>query len=401
IDAVIQEQAELELEKAVKKFHAKSGTAIVMDPKTGEVLALANYPAFDLNDARMIGPELKRNQALTDPYEPGSTFKPITVAAGIQGGFVRIDQKINCLDRPYVGKGFGRIREYKRYHGVLSVADIIVKSSNIGVAKIAQMMGDDYFYEMIEKFGFGRKTGIDLPGEGVGQPHERVRKDGSLYTLSQQLKAKYGPGYTLTRVSFGQGISVTPIQLIRGFCVLVNGGRLVKPRIVNGVVHQGEVVENYYKYRLPGTYKLEGAAWNIAGMAISPEVSRQVIDKALINVVRQEGGTAHRQAQLEKWQVFGKTGTANIPKKNGKGYEAEKWNSSFIAGAPAANPRLCVLVTIREPDRGLGLGYTGGVVAGPVVREVLRHALTYMRVPGDLAEAPESVSEMEPRVIRQ
>ncbi len=389
IDSVIQEQAEIELEKAVKKFKAKSGTAIVMDPKSGEVIALANYPSFDLNNARQIGPALKRNQALTDPYEPGSTFKPLTVAAGIQGGFVQIDQKIDCLKKPYVGKGFGRIREYKNYHGLISVAKIIIKSSNIGVAKIAQKMGDDYFYDMIEKFGFGRKTGIDLPGEGVGLPHQRVRDDGTLYTLPQQLKAKYGPGYTLTRVAYGQGISVTPIQLIRGFCVLANGGRLVKPRVVNGVVHHGKVVKSYNKYPLPGTYKLEGAAWNTAGMVVSNEVSRQVIEKALVNVVKQQGGTAHRHARLEKWQVFGKTGTANIPRKDGKGYEDKKWNSSFIAGAPAADPKLCVLVTIREPDSSLNLGYTGGVVAGPVVREILRHALTYMRVPGDLEESEE------------
>ncbi|MCK5272939.1 MAG: penicillin-binding protein 2, partial [Sedimentisphaerales bacterium] len=373
IDAVIQACVEEELKKAVEKFHAKSGTVIVMDPYTGEVLALANYPTFIPSQAGQCDKAVLRNRALTDPYEPGSTFKPVTVSSAIEGKYFTLDQKIDCLTGPYAGKGFGRIPEYKHYFGLIPVADVIVRSSNIGVAKISQKMGADYFYSMIEKFGFGKKTGIDLPEPGAGLPREKTGKNGEKITLSQQLKKRYGPGYTLTRVAYGQTIAVTPIQLLRAFCCIANGGRLVRPRITRGIIdNKGDVIEDFGRENQ-----------DAGGRVLSEKVARSMVEKALTGVVARQGGTAHK-AHLEGWTVFGKTGTAQVV-ENGR-YVPRKHISSFIAGAPAEKPRVCVLVLVREPDHSLGLGYTGGMVAAPAVKKILQHSLAYLDTPKRLRE---------------
>jgi len=383
IDAVIQACVEKELDKVVEKFQAKGGLAIVMEPDSGEVLALANWPGFDPAVARQCDKKLLRNQALTDPYEPGSTFKPFTVAAAVEGKYVTLDQKIDCLEGPYVGKGFGRIPEYKYYFGVIPVADVLIRSSNIGAAKLGQKMGGKYYYKMIEKFGFGTETGIDLPGEGAGIPQEKTGTNGEKITLSEQLQDRYGPGYTLTRVAYGQTIAVTPIQLLRGFCSLVNGGLLIKPRVMRGVIDtSGKIIKDAYTEISFAQGKAQRTKPGKPERIISEKVSRELVTKALVEVVAREGGTAH-QAHLDEWCVFGKTGTAQVPKKDGRGYESGKYKSSFIAGAPAGNPRVCVLVVVQEPDRSLGFGYTGGAVAAPVVKEILQRSLAYLEVPKD------------------
>ncbi|MBN2375479.1 MAG: penicillin-binding protein 2 [Sedimentisphaerales bacterium] len=358
VDTVIQKTVEKQLELTVKKFHAESAVGMVMDPRSGEILAMANYPSFKPGQARQVDSALRRNRVLTDPVEPGSTFKPFTVASALEGGYVSVNQEIFCHNGYYAGKGFGVIREYDGHgYGNLSVADVIARSSNIGSAKIAQKMGKNYFFSMIEKFGFGKKSGIDLPGEGAG----------ILMPLEQW---KWGQ-YALTRASYGQGpVAVTPLQLIRGFCCLSNGGRLITPRIIRGVLDaDGTVVKNF----------VEADSFKGARRVISEEVSRQMVTKVLKGVVDRLGGSAHN-AYLEGYQVYGKTGTANIPKKDGRGYEENKYISSFIAGAPAADPRICVLVMVRCPDRSLGLGYTGGQVAAPAVREIIRDSVEYLGV---------------------
>jgi cell division protein FtsI/penicillin-binding protein 2 len=173
--------------------------------------------------------------------------------------------------------------------------------------------------------------------------------------------------------------------MMRGFCCLVNGGRLVKPQVVRGVVsNTGEVVKNFGQVRHSLERESENAWGRIPQMTnervISGEVSGQMVDKALVEVVSRQGGTANK-ASLEGYRVFGKTGTAQVPKKDGRGYEEGKYVSSFIAGAPAEDPQVCVLVMVREPDKSLGLGYTGGRVAAPAVREILRQSLAYLGVP--------------------
>jgi len=362
IDAVIQTYVEEQLDETVKKFQAKGATGIVMDPYNGQVLALANWPRFDPARARQSDLTVRRNRALTDPVEPGSTFKPFTVAAALEGNFVRANDKIYCHEGRYAGKGFGAIKEYDDHgYGDLTVTDVIVRSSNIGVAKIAQKMGKKHFYGMIEKFGFGKKTGIDLSGEGAG----------ILRPLSEW---KWGD-YALTRAAFGQGpISATPIQLMRGFCCLVNGGRGVQPRVVLGVLSPGRKVLRDFTVQ---NDKAQGDSGQ--RQVLSQKVSRQMTGDVLRAVVDRKGGTAHN-AYIEGYSVFGKTGTANIAKKDGKGYEENKYISSFIAGAPAEHPAVCVLVMVYEPDRSLGLGYTGGMVAAPAVREILRQTLAYLDI---------------------
>ena len=369
LDAVIQTYVEEQLEAVVEKFNAAGAVGIVMDPVTGEILALANWPSFDPAKARQTDPDLCRNRALTDPVEPGSIFKPFTVAAAVEGGFVGLEQKIFCHNGYYSGKGIGVIREYDGHgYGDLTVAEIIVRSSNIGAAKVAQKMGKRYFFGMIEKFGFGRKSGIDLPGEDKG----------ILMPLEQW---KWGQ-YALTRAAYGQGsVVATPLQLIRGFCCLANGGRLVRPKVVRGIMSPtGEVVKDL---AAPPLSPEQTASATNAGkneQVISREVAGQMVDKVLVEVVARPEGTANKAA-IEGYRVFGKTGTAQVPKKDGRGYEEGKYISSFMAGAPAEDPRVCVLIMVREPDKSLGLGYTGGRVAAPTVREILRQTLAYLGVP--------------------
>lgn len=367
IDANIQALVEEQLQKTVQKFNARGATGIVMSPKSGEVLALANYPNFDPAQARHVSTDVRRNRALTDPVEPGSLFKPFTIASAVQGRFVSLDDKIDCQEGPYSAKGIGVIREYKYYFGTLSVADVIARSSNIGTAKIAQKMGKTYFYPMIEKFGFGQKTGIDLPGEGAG-------------ILRPLREWKWGQ-YALTRASYGQGpIATTPIQIVNGFCTLSNGGLKHIPRVTLGILSSDgqEVVKNFSPdaARLTSDTNQKPKSTQ---RVISNHVATQLVNRALTAVVERVGGTAHN-ASLDDYKVYGKTGTAQVPKKDGRGYEANKYVSSFMGGAPAKDPQVCVLVMVYEPDRSLGLGYTGGAVSATAVGEIIQHTLAYLEV---------------------
>lgn len=368
LDAVIQEAVEQELQKVVKKFHAASAVAVVMESHSGEIYALANYPGFEPTAAHEVEAALRRNRVLTDPVEPGSTFKPFTVAAALEGGFVTVNEKIFCHDGSYRGKGIGTITEYGNHsYGKLTVAEIIMHSSNIGSAIIAQKMGKKHFYQMIERFGYGRKTGIDLIGESPG-------------LLTPLSEWKWGQ-YALTRAAYGQGpVAVTPLQLIRGFCCFANGGRLVRPRIVRGVVAEdGSVIRDFGVDEVTRPLRVAGNDVHDE-QVISAEVARTMVQDVLVAVVERPGGTAHN-AYLEGYRVFGKTGTAQVAKKGQRGYEENKYIASFIAGAPAEDPRICVLVMVREPDRSLGLGYTGGMVAAPAVREIIQQSLAYLGVP--------------------
>ena len=355
LDVNIQAFVAEQLAATVQKFQATGALAVAMNPRTGEVLALANYPTFDPNSARLVGSQIRRNRVLTDPVEPGSIFKPFTVAAALQGGYVTPNEKMFCHEGRYAGRGFGVITEYGDHaYGDISVTDIVVHSSNIGAAKIAQKMGKKYFHEMIERFGFGRKTDIDLPGEGPG----------ILRALSEW---KWGD-YALTRAAYGQGpIVATPIQLIRAFCCFANAGKLVRPSVIKGVLVEDELL-------LAEKRSAEDSDRN--AQIIAPEVAAALAGEILRAAVDRKEGTAHN-AYIDGVAVFGKTGTAQVAKKDGKGYEDRKYISSFIAGAPADDPRICTLVMVQEPNQALGLGYTGGMVAAPAVREIIRQTLTY------------------------
>ena len=348
LDSTIQQFARAELSKQYESYEAESAVAIVAEPKTGAILAMISLPDFDPNDVRSTDPNNFRNRAINDQFEPGSILKPIVAAIAIDAGVVDKNEKIFCEYGNYRGKGFGRIGEYGNHRfGNMKVWEILVHSSNIGMAKIGQKLGRDKLYKGLKLFGFGRKTSIDLPGEA----------EGLLWPV------KKWTGYSVTRIPFGQEISVTAIQIVRAFCILANGGRLVRPFLVKAMVdNDGEIL----KLKRPPP---------AVGFVVSPEVARWIVTDAMVGVVNEGTG---KKAKLEKWQVFGKTGTANIASSNRKGYSDNAYIASFIAGEPADEPAVVVLVSIRKPNVKLGKGYTGGTVAAPVVARILEKTLNYL-----------------------
>lgn len=352
LDAAIQQFARAELLKQYKAFQAESAIAIVAEPKTGAILAMVSLPDFDPNDFRSADSNNFRNRALTDQFEPGSIIKPIAVAIALDAGLISTSEEIFCENGSYSGKGFGRIGEYESHSfGNLSIREILVKSSNIGMAKIGQRVGNDKLYRGLKIFGFGSKTGIDLPGEAEG-----LLRPPNQWT-----------GYSVTRIPFGQEITVTAIQLVRAFCILANGGHSVRPYLVKAIVdNDGKII------------KLKQAPPTV-GFAVKPETADWIVQGPLVGVVndKDEGGTGWR-AKLQKWQVFGKTGTANIAKTGEKGYSDNDFVASFIAGAPAEDPKIIVLVSIRKPNKKLDMGYTGGAVASPVAGKIIEKTLNYL-----------------------
>jgi len=353
IDATIQNYARKELIKQYENYEAESAVAIVAEPKTGEILAMVSIPDFDPAKARFAKKENLRNRVVTDQFEPGSILKPIVAAIALDAGAVSRSEKIFCENGSYSGKGFGRIGEYGNHnYGNMTVKEILIKSSNIGMAKIGQKLckgrdGRKILYQGLTRFGFGKKTGIDLPGE----------VEGLLWPVDKWT------GYSITRIPFGQEISVTAIQLVRAFCILANGGYCVSPYIVKAMIdNDGKIIK---LTRPPPP----------VGFVIKPQVAKWIVNDALTAVVNEGTG---KRAKLEKWQVFGKTGTANIAKKNQKGYSQDYYVASFIAGAPAEEPEIVVLVSIRQPNKKLGKGYTGGAVASPVAAKIIEKTLNYL-----------------------
>jgi len=351
IDATIQQFTRDQLIKQYLEYEAESAMAIVAEPRSGAILAMVSLPDFDPAE-RSTDPNNFRSRAVTDSFEPGSILKPIAATIALDAGAVNKYEKIFCENGSYSGKGFGRIGEYRRGFGDLTVKEILINSSNIGMAKIGQRLGKDRLYDGLRLFGFGRKTGIELPGE----------VNGSL------APPQTWTGYSITRIPYGQEICVTGMQLIRAFCILANGGRLVRPFIVRAVVdNDGKITE--LKRPPPPV-----------GYIIKPDVAEWVVREAMAGVVNEGTG---KRAQLEKWQVFGKTGTANIARSNARGYSDSDYVASFISGAPADDPAIVVLVSVRKPNKSLGKGYTGGVVASPVAKIIIEKTLTYLGVKPD------------------
>lgn len=358
LDATIQQFAREELLKQYQAFEAESALAVVADPRSGAILAMVSLPDFDPEDIRHTDPNHLTDRVLTDQYEPGSILKPFAAAIALDTGVVNIHETIFCEHGNYRGRGFGRIGEYRQGFGDLTLREILQHSSNIGMAKIGQRMGPERLYEGLTLFGFGKRIGIDLPGEGEG----RLRPP-SEWT-----------GYSVTRIPFGQEISVTAIQLVRALCMLANGGRLVRPHVIRVIVKpDGSVLD----VRPPALR---------VGYVIKPEVAKWIVQDAMTAVVNDGTG---RRAQLAKWQVFGKTGTSQLARSDGRGYEERAYVASFMGGAPAEDPRIVVLVSVRRPNYALRKGYTGGTVAAPVAGAIIERTLTYL-------EAPQRPTDSEP-----
>ncbi|MFL6194938.1 MAG: peptidoglycan D,D-transpeptidase FtsI family protein [Thermoanaerobaculia bacterium] len=341
LDATIQHIVERELAKAVEERHAKRGSAIFLDPETGGVLAMAAYPAFDPNDFGNYPEERWRNRAITDVYEPGSTFKIFTAAAALQAGVVHGADTIDCGNGGITLYRDIRVRDHHPY-GMLTFAQVISKSSNVGVIRVAQRLTNERFYATLTAFGFGRPTEIDLPGESAGILHD-VRRWG-------MLEKSY--------IAFGQGVSVTPLQLVNAAAAVANGGRLFKPHVV-AAVSRGEA-------RMP-----RFPAPPVASRPISPATAGQL--SALLEGVVTEG--TGKTAAVAGYRVAGKTGTAQIPVRGG--YLRNAYLPSFVGFAPADRPALVGVVAIAEPQ---GYQYYGGQVAAPVFGAIARQVLIYRGV---------------------
>ncbi len=349
LDTTIQQFAREALISQYKAFEAEGALAVVANPQTGAILAMVSIPDFDPTDIAHANPDHFYNRAVTEQYEPGSIIKPITMAIALDTGAVRTNQVIYCEEGNYRGKGFGRITEYRRGYGNLPLRDIIKYSSNIGMAKIGQIMGPEKLYEGLTLFGFGKPVDIKLPGEATG-----LLRAPDTWT-----------GYSITRIPFGQEISVTALQMIRAFCMLANGGRMVQPYIVKALVHPDGSIQDMR----PSSLQL--------GYVIKPEIAKWMITEAMNAVVNDEDGTGKR-AKIEGRSVFGKTGTAQLARSDGRGYEHRAYVASFMGGAPAEDPRVIVLVSIRRPNVSLGKGYTGGTVSAPVAKAILEKTLPYL-----------------------
>ncbi len=355
IDATIQQFARDELIRQYENYEAESAVAIVVEPKTGAILAMVSLPDFDPANVHSTDAENRRNSILTDEFEPGSIIKPVVAAIALDAGVVNKVEKIYCEEGHYTGRGFGQIGEYRNGFGDLTVSEILIHSSNIGMAKIGQRLGKERLYKGLRLFGFGKRAGIDLPGEA----------DGLLW------KTRNWTRYSVTRIPFGQEITVTSIQLVRAFCILANRGRMVRPFLVKAVVDsKGKITE--LKRPLPPV-----------GYIVKPEVAQWIVSEALVGVVNEGTGT---RAKLEKWQVFGKSGTAQMAKSNERGYSDSDYVASFIAGAPAEDPAIVVLVLFRKPNKSLGKNYTGGVVASPVAGAIIEKTLNYLETRYALAD---------------
>lgn len=348
LDAEIQANVETQLMETIEKFQAQSAVAIVMHAKTGAILAMANMPSFDPNHYQDFGANRYRNRAITDPYEPGSTFKPFIAAAALAEKAVRLDEVIHCENGAW-SDGARVLHDHHPY-GALTFENIVIKSSNVGMAKVGKRLGNRKLYEYVKAFGFGEKTGVDLSGEdpGILLPYSRWTQ------------------FSTTSIPIGQEIGVTPLQMARAFCAIANGGKLVQPHMIRAVMMpDGRLVSDFSN---PPP----------AGQAIPEKIANRIKDEVLCGVVERGTGT---QSRLPNYRVFGKTGTAQIARKGGGGYERDAYVSSFIAGAPATDPELVVFVGVFKPKKSIG--YYGGTVAAPPVREILAHALAYLQVPAD------------------
>jgi cell division protein FtsI (penicillin-binding protein 3) len=338
LDHTIQANAESVLRATMRRWHAKDATAIVLDPRTGEILAMAVEPGFDANRYPQAPRPLQRNRAVTDTYEPGSTFKLVTVAAALSEKLVAATTPLTL---PYSIPVADRIIHdaEKRSTETLTVGQILSHSSNVGAVTLAEMLGRKRLSNWITRFGFGEKTGIDFPGESPGIVLPLDRWSGS----------------TIGNVPIGQGIAVTPVQMAAAYASVANGGVWTTPHLVDHVAGGGQ----------PRVVRRRLVSRRVAGELMS----------MLQNVVAEGTGTL---AAVPGYRVAGKTGTAAKPDGLG-GYSTSRYVASFVGVVPASDPRLVILVAVDEPQGAIW----GGVVAAPAFQEIARFDLQYLAVPPD------------------
>jgi cell division protein FtsI (penicillin-binding protein 3) len=358
IDEKIQYIVEKELEAAIARTRAKGASIIAMDPRSGEILAMANYPSFNPNEHKKYGREAWINRAVSHTYEPGSTFKIVTTASALEEGLTDPAEVIDCQFGSI--RVFGRvIRDHKPF-GALTVKEIMQYSSDVGVIKLALRLGDERFADYIRHLGFGSSTNVDLPGEERGQ----------FRPASRWTKSSIGS------IAMGQEIAVTPLQIVRMVSAVANGGILYQPYVVKRVHHpqQGVLSENE-----PHGERV-----------ISPETAAKLRDMLEVVVT---AGTA-KPGQLEGYTAAGKTGTAQKIDETGR-YSPTKHVASFAGYAPASNPAVSIIVVLDEPAYGM---HHGGTDAAPVFKRIAEQVLRYMSVPPDVPSyAPQYTIKEEKR----
>jgi cell division protein FtsI (penicillin-binding protein 3) len=349
IDSRIQYLVESQMKEAINRTGAKGGMAIVMDPRTGEILALVSEPGFNPNSFFKGRPEMMKNKAIADCFDPGSIFKPFVAAAALEEGVAKEEDKFYCENGAYQIANRTIHEAQRKKYGNLTFREIIKYSSNIGSVKISHRLGKEKFYQYIRGFGFGSKTGIDLPGEisGLLRPYQRWTN------------------VDAATVAFGQGVSVTAIQLVAAMSSIANRGVLMKPYIVRGITDQnGQMIQEY-----------------------KPTAVRRIISAAtaermisiLTDVVGAEDGTGKR-ARIVNLAVAGKTGTSQKYDSGSRRYSSERVRTSFLGFLPADNARVAILVTLDEPKRDKW----GGVAAAPVFKNIGEQILRcYDSRPGD------------------
>ena len=354
IDATIQQALQEELAAACERWKPKWASGVVLCPRTGDVLAMANVPDFNPNEFWRFDEEQRRNRAVTDSFEPGSAFKPFVAAWALQRGQVELGSRFDCRQGIYrVGR---RVLRDAHAYGVLDLKDVLVHSSNIGIAQVAARLGDRDLYQAVRAFGFGQRTGIALPGEASGILNPVGRWS----------------SYSQASIAMGQEVAVTPLQLAVGFATLANGGYRVRPRIALGLASPDglRIVRRFPAPPRERVLSREVAEW--MGQAVLREV-----------VTRGTG----RRARGIAYAVAGKTGTAQVAAPNGGGYIPDAYVGTFVGFAPAGAPRVVVAISVGEPK---GVHY-GGRVAAPAVAKVIERSLSYYGVSARAGE-PKRVS---------
>jgi cell division protein FtsI/penicillin-binding protein 2 len=339
LDHTIQANAEQVLRATIAKWHARSATAVVLDPRTGGVLAMAVEPGYDANRFSAASADEQRNRAVTDTYEPGSTFKVVTVAGALSE---RLVSPSTAFTLPYSIQVADRVihdaepRETERF----TVAEILARSSNVGAITLAEMLGRHRLAQWIDRFGFGHATGIDFPGEspGIVLPEEKWS------------------GSTIGNVPIGQGIAVTPVQMASVYAAVANRGLWLRPHLVGHV--QGKPAPPVARRRI-----------------VAPLIARELM-AMLKDVVSDQGTGAY--AEIPGYEVAGKTGTAQVPDGKG-GYAEGKYVASFVGIVPASKPCLVILVKVDEPQGAI----FGGVVAAPAFAQIASFDLRYLEIPPD------------------
>ena len=355
LDEKIQYIAERELEAAMQQTHAEAGTIIVQDPHTGEILALASRPTFNPNTFQKAQPEALKNRAVSDVYEPGSTFKIVTLAAALEEKLAQPDEVIDCQMGSITLSGV-RIRDHKAF-GMLTVPQILIYSSDVGAIKLGLRLGEERFDRYIRAFGFGSQTGVELPGEtrGLARPVNRWSK------------------VSIGAISMGQEIGISPVQLVSMVSTIANDGVRMPPRLVRDVAAPGTPLQNV-------SFQPAG------GRRVISTLTAAEMKKAMQRVVLEGTG---RRAILDGYTVGGKTGTAQKIDPTTRSYSRWKHVASFAGFAPVNNPAITVAVILDSP---VGL-HEGGQVSAPVFQRVTQQVLAYLNVPHDVE--PRSVRNRE------